>query len=174
MPAARLITTLAIFMRLQVASSSFSVTILRHAETEWNVRGMLQGSKDSGLTERGLEQARLCGQRLRKKVFTTCYTSPLPRAKLTAELVLRRMDMPPPIEEDDRLRERAFGDWEGMVWKDIEEKFPDDVVKSRNDADFKISGGGESRNECLARSLEFLSELPKMHSPEERRVRALS
>ena len=45
MPAARLITTLAIFMRLQVASSSFSVTILRHAETEWNVRGMLQGSR---------------------------------------------------------------------------------------------------------------------------------
>ena len=61
-----------------------------------------------------------------------------------------------------------------MVWKDIEEQFPDDAVKSRNDADFKISGGGESRNERLARSLEFLSELPKMHSPDERRVRALS
>ena len=107
-------------------------------------------------------------------MFTTCYTSPLPRAKLTAELVLRRMDMPPPIEVDERLRERAFGDWEGMVWKDIEEQFPDDVVKSRNDADFKISGGGESRmNASLARSSSFQSYPKCIHPTKGESVRFL-
>jgi broad specificity phosphatase PhoE len=150
------------------AASSLSVTILRHAETEWNVRGMLQGSMDSPLTERGEEQARLCGERLQRQLFTTCYTSPLPRARRTAELVLRRMDQPPPIEEEDRLRERAFGDWEGLRWPDIQERFPEEVAKSKSDADYEIAGGGESRSQNLARALDFLAELPLMHSPDER------
>ena len=150
------------------AASSLSVTILRHAETEWNVRGMLQGSMDSPLTERGEEQARLCGERLQRQLFTKCYTSPLPRARRTAELVLRRMDQPPPIEEEDRLRERAFGDWEGLRWPDIQERFPEEVAKSKSDADYEIAGGGESRSQNLARALDFLAELPLMHSPDER------
>ena len=90
------------------------------------------------------------------------------RARRTAELVLKRMDDPPPVEEEDRLRERAFGDWEGMTWSDIQKQFPDDVQRSRHDADYKISGGGESRKECLSRALDFLSELPKVHAPGDR------
>ena len=143
--------------------ASLVLTVLRHAETEWNVQGRLQGSADSPLTPRGVCQAELCAKRLQRKHYTAAYCSPLLRAKRTAELVVQGMDDPPTIVEDDRLRERAFGMWEGMVWEDIQRQYPDQVKLSQSDATFAQPGGGESRADCLVRALDFLDDMTKSY-----------
>ena len=142
------------------------VTFIRHGETVWNAQGKLQGALDSPLTEAGVRQAELCGQRLANTRFVAAYTSPLPRARRTAELVLDQLEAPPPLAEEPLLRERCFGDWEGMQWEVIESRYPEQLKLSRG-ADYRLPGGGESRTETLGRSVAFLDRLVASHEEEE-------
>jgi broad specificity phosphatase PhoE len=159
----RVVVVLVVAMAARVRS--LTVTLVRHGETTWNVLGKLQGSSDSPLTKLGIDQAVRCGRRLKAKQFVAAYCSPLPRARRTAELILENMDTPPPLLEDSALRERSFGAWEGLVWKDIETMFPEEIAASRADADYAIPGGGESRNENLLRVQMFLNDLLARHAP---------
>ena len=145
------------------AGLSLRVTLLRHSQTEWNTEGRLQGASDSPLTERGVEQAIRAGQRLRAHKFDACYSSPLPRARLTADLVLAQLEAAPPLHTEEALRERAFGSWEGKRWETIQEEHADEVASYRDNADYAIPGGGESRSEVLSRALDFLDTLPSRH-----------
>ena len=130
------------------------------------MRGLLQGSSDSPLTERGLNQAIRCGQRLRKSKFAAAYTSPLKRARKTAELLLCGLEDPPQLKEEIRLRERSFGEWEGLPWKTIETRYANEIDRYGSDASFAMRGG-ESRQETLDRALEFLAELAQTHGEDE-------
>ena len=150
---------LAILFLLASHAHALVVTILRHGETEWNVKELLQGSMDSPLTPNGVQQAILCGRRLRNQKYDACFTSPLLRARRTAELVLEQLDNPHELTEADALKERCFGEWEGMLWDDIEKKFPEQLEQARGDGDYRIPGGGESRHETLARAIGFLEKL---------------
>lgn len=155
--------TALIFLFGLLTVQSLLLTIVRHGETEWNAVGRLQGSSDSPLTEKGVSQATLCGQRLRDQKFAAAYCSPLPRARRTAELMLEQLEAPPQLEEADTLRERAFGFWEGMVWEDIERLYSDQLAQSRSNADYAIPGGGESRNFNLENVLSFLKDVAERH-----------
>ena len=73
--------------------------------------------------------------------------------------MLAELDAPPPLLEDARLRERCFGDWEGLTWDSIEASRAEEVSRARQDPTYCIPGGGESRDELLARALTFLDEL---------------
>lgn len=89
--------------------------LVRHGETEWNVKKIIQGHKDSSLTENGINQA----ESLRKKVarinFAAVYSSDLLRAKRTAELIF--LDKKIAIQTSKALRERCFGLFEGKSWE---------------------------------------------------------
>lgn len=85
--------------------------IIRHGETSWNVQRKLQGASDTDLNENGISLAKETGEAMREIPFDICFTSPLKRARMTAELVLAGRDVP--IIEDMRLREISFGEWEG-------------------------------------------------------------
>ena len=61
--------------------------VIRHGETAWNVEGRFQGQKDTALNEKGLAQAATLGERLAGHSFEAVLTSPLDRAKKTAELI---------------------------------------------------------------------------------------
>ena len=143
---------------------ALTVTLLRHGETEWNVQGRLQGSSDSPLTPRGVAQARACGHRLKDRRFAAAYASPMPRARRTAELILAELKVPPVLQEEPRLRERAFGVWEGLEWYSIEKLHGESLRRANRDAAYTIPGGGESRQETLDRVLEFLRSLTTLHA----------
>ena len=92
--------------------------VLRHGETEWNVRGKFQGRKDSPLTAKGKAQARKQGSLLAGMSILprAAYTSPQGRALQTAHLALgSNAD----ILIDDGLQEIDFGDWEGATRDDV-------------------------------------------------------
>ena len=85
---------------------------LRHGETDWNAQGISQGNVDIPLNATGIAQARAAAQKLRNRGISTIVSSPLSRARVTAELVGAALDLP--IEIDADLREVAFGVHEGQ------------------------------------------------------------
>ena len=91
--------------------------ILRHAETEWNREDRIQGQMDSPITREGEEAIATMARRLASVPFDCCYTSDLPRARKTAEGLLKFRSVP--IIEEEALRELPLGPWEGMLFNDI-------------------------------------------------------
>ena len=88
--------------------------IVRHGQTKWNVQKRLQGASDTDLNENGIALAKVTGEALKEVPFSCCFTSPLKRARDTAELVLGERKKSVPVYPDDRIREISFGVWEGQ------------------------------------------------------------
>lgn len=86
--------------------------ITRHGETEWNTIGKMQGWQNSDLTKKGVEDAIRLGERLEDIEFSKIYSSPLGRAKDTANHIRGERDIE--IELLDGLKEMGFGSWEGV------------------------------------------------------------
>lgn len=85
---------------------------LRHGETDWNARNLSQGNVDIPLNPTGLEQARAAAALLRGRTIQTIVSSPLSRARVTAETAAEALGLP--VRLDDGLREVAFGVQEGQ------------------------------------------------------------
>ena len=83
------------------------IYIIRHGETDWNTKRLLQGATDIPLNQNGIEAARLTAEALKEIPFDEIYTSPLQRAVQTAEIM--RGDRRIPIIKDERLKEISFG-----------------------------------------------------------------
>ncbi|PRP77418.1 hypothetical protein PROFUN_14271 [Planoprotostelium fungivorum] len=96
------------------------ITIIRHGETEDNIRGIIQGQKDTDLNEKGFAQARLVADRIQGERVDLIISSDLKRARDTAKIIHERH----PNAEfriDPRIREKAFGpELEGRNWNDIQ------------------------------------------------------
>lgn len=92
--------------------------LIRHGETVWNAKGLLQGKQDIELNANGILAAEKYGEQIREIDFDKIYCSPLKRALKTATLIKGDRDIP--IITDERLRELSFGDCEGTdfhVWR---------------------------------------------------------
>jgi probable phosphoglycerate mutase len=85
---------------------------LRHGETDWNAQGISQGNVDIPLNATGIAQARAAAERLRHRGIATIVSSPLSRARVTAEFVGETLGLP--VATDADLREVAFGVQEGQ------------------------------------------------------------
>jgi len=86
--------------------------IIRHGETDWNKERKLQGRSDIPINENGRQMARMTAVALKKVPFTFAYTSPLSRAKETAEIIIGNRAIE--CIEDQRVEEIGFGIYEGM------------------------------------------------------------
>src|SRR5690625_4440025 len=99
-----------------------TICLIRHGETDWNAQGRIQGRTDIPLNSLGIQQAKECRDFLIDSDWDVMITSPLQRAKQTAEIINEGLKLPL-IEMKDFV-ERSFGDAEGMTLKEREEKFP--------------------------------------------------
>ncbi len=93
------------------------ITFLRHGQTAINAGGRLQGRLDAPLSEIGLAQARALGDVLADERVTRVVTSPLARARDTAQIVAARHHLS--VEIDERLIELDYGDWDGLALRDV-------------------------------------------------------
>lgn len=90
------------------------IYLIRHGETDWNRMKKLQGTTDIPLNAYGIELAEKTAEGLKDVPFDRIYTSPLIRARKTAEII--RGDRPIEIIETDGLKEISFGDYEGLCY----------------------------------------------------------
>lgn len=112
---------------------STRVILVRHGESTYNVERRVQGYLDeSTLTQTGREMARQVGAALKTMHFDVAYTSPLQRAKDTADLVLAELNHPPRLEIRDTLKEIYLGLWEGLLFSDIQQKYPEQYRQWRD------------------------------------------
>ena len=99
--------------------------LVRHGETDWNVERRFQGHADEPLNALGREQARALAEELAAEEPSAIYTSDLARARETAEIVGARVELPVVALAD--LREIDVGEWQGLTWPEIEERFPEGI-----------------------------------------------
>lgn len=113
------------------AEKSKNFYIFRHGECPYNVTGHIQGqTHDGDLTVRGRMQAHQTGKRLEDKKIEIIISSPLRRARQTAQIVSLYLKVP--IWVDNRLKEVNMGIAEGMHISQIEKQFPELYEKWRN------------------------------------------
>ena len=91
--------------------------LLRHGQTDWNKQARLQGSTDIALNDHGKEQALLAAEKLASQDCRYILTSPLTRARQTAEILASHLGLA--VQIDPRLSERHFGAFEGMTIDEV-------------------------------------------------------
>ena len=102
---------------------SVRLYLVRHAESTWNAEGRVQGQADPPLSEQGLAQAARLAERFRGEPIDALYSSPLERARQTADRIAEATALVTRI--DDRLKEHDVGLFTGLVWREIVEQFPE-------------------------------------------------
>ncbi|HWO75779.1 MAG TPA: histidine phosphatase family protein [Bacillus sp. (in: firmicutes)] len=100
------------------------ICLVRHGETDWNAIRRIQGREEIPLNDKGKKQAEECGQYLKNLHFDVLISSPMVRAKQTAELINTHIGLPAIIEMADFM-ERDYGVVSGMTIDERKEKFPD-------------------------------------------------
>lgn len=135
--------------------------IVRHGQTDWNVKGLLQGHTDMPLTITGEEQAKQLAKKLKKIKFAIGFSSDLLRAKRTAEIIALEKKIA--VRTTKALRERSFGKYEGINWRE-DRKFHELVdkylyVSQKELAKKKVRSEIESNDKVLARIIPLLREI---------------
>jgi probable phosphoglycerate mutase len=140
------------------------VIIVRHGETEWNLKLIRQGHLDSPLTARGFAQARALAERLALERFSKIYSSDLGRAVQTAQTIAAVTGHE--ILTDARLRERHLGIFQGLSGDEIRANFPNEYQLHRTLGPTYVIPGGESVEQQLERNIVYLTELAEKHAGE--------
>ena len=125
---------------------------IRHGETEWNALGRFQGSQDIPLNDVGRRQAAAAGSILQDVISREAagaalpfVASPLGRARQTMELLRQALALPPhDYAVDDRLREIAYGKWEGSTLPQMQASDPELFATRERDKWGVPPPGGES------------------------------
>lgn len=119
--------------------------LLRHGETVGQSSIRLYGATDIALSAVGEAQAARAAAALRAHRFAGVFTSPLQRARRSAEIVLAEHEPPPPVAVLPDLREIDFGSWEGWTYAEAEARDPDGFARWRSEGPGFTYPGGESR-----------------------------
>ena len=95
-----------------------AVLMTRHGQTDWNVEKRVQGKADIELNATGIEQAKITSEKLKDEKIDIIISSPLKRAKQTAEIINQTLNCP--IIYEDGISERDFGEFEGKQRTDFD------------------------------------------------------
>jgi 2,3-bisphosphoglycerate-dependent phosphoglycerate mutase len=134
------------------------LVLVRHGQSEWNLKNLFTGWKDPGLTELGVEEARTAGRRLRERGirFDIAFTSVLSRAQETCRLLLEEIDQPNlEITRDQALNERDYGDLSGLNKDDARARWGAEQVHLWRRSYDVQPPGGESLRDTVARVLPY-------------------
>jgi 2,3-bisphosphoglycerate-dependent phosphoglycerate mutase len=143
------------------------LVLVRHGQSEWNLKNLFTGWKDVDLTEQGVEEARAAGRKLKAEgiQFDVAFTSSLKRAQRTLDLILDELGQKNlPITRDQALNERDYGDLVGLNKDDARKKWGDEqVLQWRRSYDVPPPGG-ESLKDTVARALPYFVQeiLPRV------------
>ncbi len=138
------------------------IYLVRHGETEWNLKNLIQGQADSPLTKLGIKQAEEVAKDLKKVKFDYVYASDSLRAKRTANIIAAEHKLH--VETSKLLRERYFGKLEGQPSKALD-MFREMYKKMTDDEIFKYRAtpDSETDEEITTRLITFLRELAISH-----------
>lgn len=135
--------------------------LARHGETDWNAERRYQGIQDIPLNARGMAQAAALAERLAKERVDAIYASDLQRARGTAQAIAAPRGLP--VRADPRLREIAFGAWEGLTYDEIQAQYPADLARWLADPEGCPPPGGESLAQLGERVESLMRDIAAEH-----------
>jgi len=134
------------------------LVLVRHGESEWNLRNLFTGWKDIDLTDKGVAEAQAAGRRLKALglSFDVAFTSDLIRAQRSLDLILEEMGQTRiPVSRDKALNERDYGDLSGLNKDDARAKWGAEQVHIWRRSYDVAPPGGESLKDTAARVLPY-------------------
>jgi 2,3-bisphosphoglycerate-dependent phosphoglycerate mutase len=135
-----------------------TLVLVRHGQSEWNLKNLFTGWKNPDLTPVGIEEAKKAGQDIKKLgiSFDKAFTSGLKRAQDTCDLVLAELGQSTlPIVQDIQLNERDYGDLSGLNKAEAAVKWGEEQVMIWRRSYDTPPPGGESLKDTLARVLPY-------------------
>ena len=137
---------------------SGTLILVRHGQSEWNLKNLFTGWRDVDLTEKGVAEAREAGRKLKAQgiKFDVAFTSALKRAQRTLDLMLTELGQTTiPIFKDQALNERDYGELVGLNKDDARKKWGEEQVHIWRRSYDVAPPGGESLKDTLARALPY-------------------
>ncbi|HUO53554.1 MAG TPA: 2,3-bisphosphoglycerate-dependent phosphoglycerate mutase [Rhodoblastus sp.] len=137
------------------------LVLVRHGQSEWNLKNLFTGWKDPDLTEQGVNEAKAAGARLKAMglSFDRGFTSALTRAQNTMKLMLDELGQSNlPLSCDEALNERDYGDLSGLNKDDARQKWGEDQVHLWRRSYDVPPPGGESLKDTVARVLPYYNQ----------------
>jgi 2,3-bisphosphoglycerate-dependent phosphoglycerate mutase len=134
------------------------LVLVRHGQSEWNLKNLFTGWKDPDLTAQGVAEAKDAGRKLKAQglVFDLAFTSALTRAQHTLDLMLNELGQTKiPVHKHQALNERDYGDLSGLNKDDARKKWGEDQVLIWRRSYDVPPPGGESLKDTLARTLPY-------------------
>jgi 2,3-bisphosphoglycerate-dependent phosphoglycerate mutase len=134
------------------------LVLVRHGQSDWNLKNLFTGWKDPDLTAQGIAEAKSAGQRLKALdlQFDLAFTSALTRAQHTCRLILDEMGQSQiPVTRDQALNERDYGDLSGLNKDDARKKWGEDQVHLWRRSYDVPPPAGESLKDTVARVLPY-------------------
>jgi 2,3-bisphosphoglycerate-dependent phosphoglycerate mutase len=134
------------------------LVLVRHGQSEWNLKNLFTGWRDVDLTEKGIEEARAAGRRLKAQGlrFDVAFTSVLVRAQRSLDLMVEEMGQKSiPVLKAQALNERDYGDLSGLNKNDARKKWGEEQVRVWRRSYDVAPPGGESLKDTAARVLPY-------------------
>ena len=140
------------------------LVLVRHGQSEWNAKNLFTGWKNPGLTEKGLEEAKITGEKIKEKniSFDIHFTSELKRAQLTGEIILSEINQNS-IEtiKNIALNERDYGDLSGLNKDEARKKWGEKQVHLWRRSYDTPPPGGESLKDTSDRVIPYFKKTIK-------------
>ena len=146
--------------------------LIRHGQTEWNKEGRYTGQSDIPLTELGHQQAQQAAEKLVDLPPDVLYSSDLLRARQTAAPLSEMFSLD--VSIDPRLKEINQGQWEGMLFPDIKQKFAKEFAAQRSNPVKVGAPGGETVEQVRTRVFSALEDIITKHADSKSRVVVVS
>jgi len=134
------------------------LVLVRHGQSDWNLKNLFTGWRDVDLTEKGVAEAYEAGRKLKAQgiKFDVAFTSALKRAQRTLDLMLTELGQTTiPIFKDQALNERDYGELVGLNKDDARKKWGEEQVHIWRRSYDVAPPGGESLKDTLARALPY-------------------
>lgn len=136
--------------------------LVRHGQTDWNLRGIYQGQSDIPLNETGIIQAKALAASLAATRFDAIYSSDLMRARDTAAIIADAIGLP--VQLDARLREINQGVWEGQTIDDVQVKYAPDFSRNPKYIVTPRAEGAESLAQVIRRMVQAANDYHDRHN----------
>lgn len=136
--------------------------LVRHGETSWNRDGRFQGQGPIGLNDLGYKQAQRVAKVISRMRATALYSSPLPRALMTAEEISRELSIP--VVPLEGMKEIDLGNLEGITGKVMQAQYAQLYAEWKDDPTSVTFPGGESLQQLQERAWDALKHLEGTHS----------
>ncbi|MDO5552026.1 MAG: histidine phosphatase family protein [Lachnospiraceae bacterium] len=133
------------------------IYLIRHGQTDWNLAHRIQGQRDIPLNETGRQQAAQLAEGMRERPVARVFTSPMSRARETAEAVASSQNVP--LYLVNGLEEINYGKWEGMTMEEIRKTYPAEYDAWWKDPVNGAPHGGESQMDVLVRTARAMEAI---------------